>query len=519
MKKQKIHCVVVGHNAVVSAALDSALRHSDELLELESVTSAGQIIPVLKAKKPHLLFCPYIKSENAQGLLRALQRYSPDTLLVWVSRKELQGLTTWLLGVESCTLPVNDMEYFSQYLDFLLHYSAIKHEFRQCKRLLGVAELRCHWLVDYSWEPIAYIFRGMHLYANHAYVSVLGFESVDETRSMPVTQLVDKEERRTFESLYNAAELSNKPSNRLLTTLRTLDGSLLRAEVRFIPAVLKGQRCLQLHVHPLEKPLRSRARQKQVTDPWNGEATKLIETVSSDFGASSPTGNLPAGMRQVFQKAMKLVAALPDMLFSEPKFRHKDGRVSTYKTMVQKLSNTDSRFRLDYWNIGQSIRKLTLKGMSPSGYQIFVSVGAGILGNQNHLKRLVELLNAHPQASKYLVIGLDYRDCMSHAMSLGKVCTLLKATGARIAIDSVTDESQTLSFIQAVKPAFVRITPEMAVNVSKHAGGAARLQKLIRQLATRNTQVIVSGVDDATSLNLACATPAAYLQGEILERK
>jgi EAL domain-containing protein (putative c-di-GMP-specific phosphodiesterase class I) len=108
---------------------------------------------------------------------------------------------------------------------------------------------------------------------------------------------------------------------------------------------------------------------------------------------------------------------------------------------------------------------------------------------------------------------------MRHAMSLGKVCTLLKATGARIAIDSVTDESQTLSFIQAVKPAFVRITPEMAANVSKHAGGAARLQKLIRQLATRNTQVIVSGVDDATSLNLACATPAAYLQGEILERR
>lgn len=517
MSKQKIHCIIVGHDAVVSAALESVLNHSDMLVELESVTSSSQIVPVLQTKKPHLLFCPHIKSDNAQGLLRALQRHSPDTLLVWVSRKESQGLTSWLLGVESCTLPINDREYFSQYIDFLLHYSAIKHDFRQCKRLLGVAELRCHWLVDYSWEPIAYIAKGMHLYANHAYVSVLGFESVDEARSMPIAQLVDKDERRTFESLYNAAELSNKPSNRLLTTLCTLDGSLLRAEVRFIPSVFKGRRCLQLHVHPLEKPL-TLAKQKQIPDPWNGAATKLIDLASTETNAPS-AGNLPAGMRPVFQRAMKLVTALPDMLFSEPKFQHKDGRVTTYNTLVNQLSNVDSRFRLDYWNIGQSIRKLTSRMLSPTGYQIFVSVGAGILGNKIHLKRLLELLNAHPQASKRLVIGLNYRDCLSHAMYLGNVGRLLKATGVRIAIDGVTDEAQTLSFVQAVKPDFVRIAPEMAANVSKNVGGAARLQKLIRQLATRNTQVIVSGVNEAASLNLACATPAAYLQGNMLDRK
>ncbi len=126
-------------------------------------------------------------------------------------------------------------------LIFCCAIPAIKQDFRDCKHLLGVAELRCHWLVDYSWEAIAYISQGMHLYANNAYVTLFGFESMAEVRSMPVSHLVDTPERKTFEAMSKAADVGSKPSNRLLTTLRTLDGERMRAEIRFIPAVLKGQ--------------------------------------------------------------------------------------------------------------------------------------------------------------------------------------------------------------------------------------------------------------------------------------
>ena len=136
MKKQKIQCIVIDRDVEVTASLDAALRRSDVLLDLKQVASLAQLIPVLQELQPHLLFCPHEKSAPSLELLETLQRYSPDTLLVWISRDEWQGLTTWLMGVESCILPLNDVDYFGQYIDFLLRYSTIKQDFRNCKHLL-----------------------------------------------------------------------------------------------------------------------------------------------------------------------------------------------------------------------------------------------------------------------------------------------------------------------------------------------------------------------------------------------
>lgn len=102
-------------------------------------------------------------------------------------------------------------------------------------------------------EPIAYIAKGMHLYANYAYLSLLGFNSVKHAQTIALEKIIDEEEQAAFSTLSNLAMTVNEPSNRLLTTLVTLDGQALRADVRFIPAVLKGRRCIQLHVRPVEQ--------------------------------------------------------------------------------------------------------------------------------------------------------------------------------------------------------------------------------------------------------------------------
>lgn len=529
MRKQKIHCVVVDQDVEVTASLDAALRHSDVLLELKQVASVQQLIPVLQELQPHLLFCPHDKTKPATELLEMLQRYSPDTLLVWVARDEWQGLTTWLMGVESCILPLNDLEYFSQYIDFLLRYSAIKQDFRDCKHLLGVAELRCHWLVDYSWEAIAYISQGMHLYANNAYVTLFGFESMAEVRSMPVAHLVDSPERKTFEAMSKSADVGSKPSNRLLITLRTLEGERMRGEVRFIPAVLKGKRCTQLHVRPLERNMLKGVSLRKQDNPWeateqrlqNAAAPRVAPAINHEQlsrtlpnGVSHAAPIVPpavAGMKMVFHKLQRMKENLPSIYLAEPEFQQKTQKLD-YAALVKQLGNGDGRSRLDYWNLGQVVLHLSSQGNEKPSYLVFVSVGSAILNNETELKRVVELLNAAPDAAKRIVLALSYQNCMAHLSQFGKVIKLLKALGVRLAVDGLSDSPQALKFAQTVKPVLVSVEVGL-VNESIRSANIERLQRLIYQLADSRCKVIIPSVQDKQFLKVAYSTAAAYVQG------
>lgn len=522
MKKQKLQCVVIDQDVEVTASLDAALRHSDVLLELKQVASVQQLIPVLQELQPHLLFCPHDKTKPATDLLETLQRYSPDTLLVWVSRDEWQGLTTWLMGVESCILPLNDLEYFAQYIDFLLRYSTIKQDFRNSKHLLGVAELRCHWLVDYSWEAIAYISQGMHLYANNAYVTLFGFENMAEVRSMPVAHLVDNPERKTFETMNKAADVGSKPSNRLLTTLRTLDGERMRAEIRFIPAVLKGKRCTQFHVRPLERNMLKGVSLRHQNNPWeateqrlqNAPVPGIVPAETLSFSPKTVSPLIPptvAGMKMVFHKLQRMKENLPCIHAAEPMFRQK-ARTFDYAALVKQLGNGSGRSRLDYWNLGQAVLRLSSQGREKSSYLVFVSVGAAILNNEAELKRVVELLNAAPDAAKRIVLALPYQDCVTHLAPLGNVIKLLKALGVRLAIDGLPDSPQALKFVQAVKPVLARVDVGL-VKASIRNANTERLQRLIFQLADNRCKAIIPFVQDKLFLKMAYSTAAAYVQG------
>ena len=63
---------------------------------------------------------------------------------------------------------------------------------------------------------------------------------------------------------------------------------------------------------------------------------------------------------------------------------------------------------------------------------------------------------------------------------------------------------------------FVRLAPELAANVALDTEEARYLHKLTHQLSEIGSRVIVKGVNDVATLNLVCATSAAYLQGQIV---
>lgn len=529
MKRQKICCVVIDQNGEITQVLSQALGNSELSPDVEYVFSAQQVVPLLKAHKPHLLFCLHGDVDTSLALLEKLQQYSPDTLLVWISHNKWQGLTTWLMGVESCILPLSDHEYLEQYLDFLLRYSIVKQDFRQCKHLLSISELRCHWLADYSWEAIAYVSQGMHLYANHAYVSLFGFESMAELRSVPVNHLVDANARTAFIKMCRAADENNRISNRLLTTLRNFHRETLRAEVRFIPAVLKGKRCIQLHVRALDRPIRLDTVIRQEENPWETSHKRIQNDATTPQDVPMDLQSAPhvspqhapqpiklAGMKVSYYKLKGLRPNLPVLYVAEPEFQLKPDVVLGYVALTRRLSSVESHFRLDYWNLSQAMRHLVSDKANASSYLVFVPAGAAIFNNDDKLKSLLELLNTSPQAARRIVLALQYTDCIVHTKRLPKVYKLLKAVGVHLAVDGLVPGLKAAQLLRDSKPAVVRLASDMIRRASQDKLVAKHLHEFIFRLNENKIQVIATGINNNHALELVRMT-AAYVQSGAAE--
>jgi hypothetical protein len=271
--------------------------------------------------------------------------------------------------------------------------------------------------------------------------------------------------------------------------------------VRFIPAVLKGKRCTQLHVRPLERNMLKGVSLRKQDNPW--EAAELrLQAATSVPPPPQPEPVAISGMKMTFHKLQRLREQLPTVYVAEPEFRQKSQTLD-YAALLKQLVTPASRFRLDYWNLGQVVLKLSAQDSEKPSYLVFVSVGGAILNNETDLKRMIELLNAAPAAAKRIVLALQYRDCMEQLKSFSKVVMLCKGVGVRLAIDGVPDDAQALRFLQAVKPVLVRIDPLKT----------QRLPAFIAQLVEHNLKVIVPDVQDKAALKAAYATAAAYAQG------
>lgn len=248
------------------------------------------------------------------------------------------------------------------------------------------------------------------------------------------------------------------------------------------------------------------------------EVAAQVAPLQTDRESASVEGNSSAGLQMAFTRSLRLRQHLPELVVAEPGFRQDSGQILAYEELVRKLDDGDGRFRLDYWSLGQTVKKLVAQAGKAPGYLIFVSVGGAIFNNEKRLKRILELLRASPEATQRIVVGIQYQDCIAHVRKLGEVVKQLRATGVHLAVDNLAENAQSLKLVQTLKPAFTRLSPIMSARVVRSTEAARQLHKMVHHLG-ENSRVIVSGVDEVAALNLVYATSAAYVQGTITRQK
>ena len=255
MLKDDLKCVLIGRDIKIYADLAILVREIDATSRFKQVDLTQSAITAIlkKISGPSLIFISDEVSFSLELLSDLIWQYHADAIVVIVSK-------------EARTIPIKEPFNNTQFsrikldksnpetssiLQFLIRSARGKAEFRRCKKLLGVSEKRCQWLVDSSREAVAFISRDMHWYANVAYLNLFGISSVQHLRSVTVKDLIISDEHLLFDGFQQKQSQATDSKRSIMLSMKKQNGSTFRANAYLIPSVFKGHKCYQLWIREI----------------------------------------------------------------------------------------------------------------------------------------------------------------------------------------------------------------------------------------------------------------------------
>lgn len=258
MDKKDIQCIFIGQQSKLYSDLVRSLCKFDINVQVKLVDAEKNniLFALKKLRGSGLVFISDDIKFSLDVLSDLIWQYAPDAVVVVLTtdKNSLSSSTEKPINPLFSKLHFESASDKSQlFLQCLIQTVKFKTEFRRCKRLLGVSEKRCLWLVDSSQEAIAYITKDLHLYANTSYLTLFNAESSEKLRSISIKDLIGSKEYLVFRKFLESQLKSCDTNRSLVFSMKKCNGVKFRANIHLIPSVYKGKKCLQLWVSELDK--------------------------------------------------------------------------------------------------------------------------------------------------------------------------------------------------------------------------------------------------------------------------
>lgn len=212
------------------------------------------------------------RAEDAQNLLDTLRAHSTDIVLYTLGTQAIDlertvncireaGKHIPVIAVSSdksgdiveCMLQgAEDLVYKSNPEHLKLAVSKtykFQQQWRKLRKLevsVTETEKRCRTLLDSSRDSICYVHEGMHVYANDTYLSLLGYENLDEIEGLPLMDLVASGHQQTMKKTLRHLHKVQGNNERLDIELQQANGKTFKAQMEFSPASIDGEECTQI---------------------------------------------------------------------------------------------------------------------------------------------------------------------------------------------------------------------------------------------------------------------------------
>jgi PAS domain-containing protein len=514
MRNQKLHCLLVGKSTNF-IQLVKALTALDTRVHLRNVgRTKKQIEAVLKsANGPRVVFVSEEAHPPLALLADLIRQYRSNAIVVIVTQKTASiPIKRLYNGVEFTKLNIkdnNDLTFL--HLRNIIRATKNNQQFRQCKKLLAIAEQRNIWLLDSSSEAIAYISTDAHYYANTAYLALFGIDSSQILHELKPKDLIVNDEARIFCAFLQYQTKHHMLSHTLLLSMKSLKHNTFRASMHAIPSVYKGKKCWQVWVHQtnrtaIKNDKITSLRKEGLKSPQKlAEEKNPFDDLHKELSDKKKKADIDLIQKGIIKRkdanlfALKLVSLKSHANKQDAYHSHYiltlhvpvGQRKGVDSLLFRSLDRNETKKRQLFWDkvkVARLIQLLSRKNRLYDNYIIALSDAS--IANPDFIQWMLKSLKYIGIRSRNLTVMIPSELETKEVKTTLEFVRRLKKQGCKIALNDFTVKSNILKIIRYIKPDFIRLSLDWVKGIESDESQKNALSNLLRQLEVKNIQVI-----------------------------
>lgn len=296
-KTETIHLLLLDPSQNDAEQAVSLLRNAGRATRAHRVTSTEDLQETLGTSTWDLLLIRDMEQEpspeEALDQIRRQDRDLPAVLMTADADNERRS-AIMEHGAQDA-VPFNNSTLLRQVIDRELANLAERRKRRSLAWHLKDAEQRCHLLLESSKDAIAYINDGLHVYANHSYLELLGYDDPDDLLALPVLDTLKSDSQQDFKEAMKQFREGETPEEPLTVTIERPDGETIDVTAELSAATYDGEPCIQIVARPVQDSAELQERLKEISskDVLTGLYNRhhLMDTLSQTIARVQKEGS------------------------------------------------------------------------------------------------------------------------------------------------------------------------------------------------------------------------------------
>ncbi|MFT5453428.1 MAG: diguanylate cyclase (GGDEF)-like protein/PAS domain S-box-containing protein [Enterobacterales bacterium] len=236
---------------------------------------------------------------SAEQCLKIVQHYGRDISFIMTTpdysvKRTVEAIQ---LGMKD-VVPADNDEYFKLVVERELLNIEDRRTMKLADKALRETDKRNELLLDSSRDAIAYVIDGMHIYVNHAYMELFGYEDPDDLECMPIMDLMPPSHHEQFKSYIKSHSKGEVLEDFSFVGLKANNDNF-EAFLSMTDSEYDGENCTQIYIktseasdEELAKKLKELSAQDRLTGLSNQE--HFLEAVTESIGKASHDNQLAA---------------------------------------------------------------------------------------------------------------------------------------------------------------------------------------------------------------------------------
>ncbi len=252
MAKESIRILFIDDSPDDVEQASNILRQGEYVLKTNRVEDLVNLDKALSQQEWDLVLCENTMAKlDAHQALSAIRKKLPHTPFIVLTRKIGDSGIQEIMGQGASE--VLSKEQWGHLLPVVkreLQLANERRSFRETNEKHQALETQYRAMIDGSKEAVGYCHEGMHVDANPAYLTLFGYQDLDELKGMPLLNLISKDDHPRVKSSLRKADQSGQIHQ--FSAVNT-EGKVFPVEVIFTPVNISGEDCVQVSITDVSK--------------------------------------------------------------------------------------------------------------------------------------------------------------------------------------------------------------------------------------------------------------------------